>query len=102
LSASDALPLCNVNAPKIEFVIISGSDELLYACCKFVVGVPPAAPVASPNFDVLKNNALDVSLKSVVVLNTDKTPIKIALFVKLENSTYCSVARPATACANVE
>ena len=75
---------------------------MLYACCKFVVGLPPAAPVDSPNFDAVKNNALEVSLKSVAELNTDKTPIKIPLFVKFENSTYCSVARPASSCANVE
>jgi hypothetical protein len=82
--------------------VISGCTELSYACCKFVVGLPPAAPVASPNFETLKNNAFDVSLKLVVVLNTDKTPINIPLFEKFENSTYCSVAIPATACANVE
>jgi hypothetical protein len=75
---------------------------LLYACCKFVVEVPPAAPVDSPNFDALKNKALEVSVKSVAELNTDITPINIALLEKFENSTYCSVARPATACANVE
>ena len=69
-----------VTAPKVELVIISGSAELLYACCKFVVGVPPAAPVDSPNFDALKNNALDVSLKSVAFFVTDKTPTKIPLF----------------------
>jgi len=85
----------------VEFVVISGSAELLYACCKFVVGVPPAAPEESPNFETLKNIAFVVSVKSVALLNTDKTPINIALFEKFENSTYCSVARPATACANV-
>ena len=60
--------------------MISGSDELLYACCKFVVGVPPAAPVDSPNFEALKNSTLLLSLKSVAELNTDKTPIKMPLF----------------------
>ena len=72
----------------------------MYACCKFVVGLPPAAPVDSPNFEALKNNAVDVSLKSVASFVTDKTPIKIALFWKLTNSTYCSVFIPATAAAN--
>jgi hypothetical protein len=52
---------------------------LSYACCKFVVGAPPAAPTPSPNFDTLKNNAFDVSDKSVQVLKTDKIPIKIPL-----------------------
>ena len=68
-----------------------------YACCKFVVGVPPAAPAPSPNFETLKNKAFDVSDKLVVVLNTDKIPIKIPLVEKLENSTNGSVAIPATA-----
>jgi hypothetical protein len=59
--------------------VISGCAELSYACCKFVVDVPPAAPVASPNLETLKNNAFVVSVKSVAVLNTDKTPINIPL-----------------------
>jgi hypothetical protein len=41
-------------------------------------------------------------VKSVAVLNTDKTPINIPFVWKFENSTYCSVEIPATACANVE
>jgi hypothetical protein len=53
--------------------------------------------VASPNLDTLKNKALSVSVKSVAVLNTDKTPINIPFVWKFENSTYCSVAIPATA-----
>jgi hypothetical protein len=96
-SLSDPLPCLKVTPFNVELVKISGSAELLYACCKFVVGVPPAAPVESPNFDALKNIALEVSLKSVAELNTDKIPIKIALLLKFENSTYCSVAIPATA-----
>jgi ubiquinone biosynthesis protein UbiJ len=58
--------------------------------------------VASPNLDTLKNKALSVSVKSVAVLNTDKTPINIPFVSRFENSTNCSVAIPATACANVE
>jgi hypothetical protein len=45
----------------------------------------------------LKNNALDVSDKLVALLATDKIPIKIALFEKLENSTNGSFEIPATA-----
>ena len=95
-------PFLTLKAPNVELVVISGCTELLYACCKFVVGVPPAAPVASPNLDTLKNNALDESVKSVAELKTDNTPIKIPFVWKLTNSTYCSDAIPATACTNVE
>ena len=86
--------------PKIELIVISGSEELLYACCKVVVATPPAAPTVSPNFDVKKNHALEVSLKSVAVLKTDNTPIKIPLFVKLLNVLNCSVAIPSIAADN--
>jgi hypothetical protein len=78
-------------------VVISGVVELLYACCSVVVEIPPAAPTVSPNFDVKKNRALEVSLKLVAVLKTDNTPIKIPLFVKLLNVLNCSVAIPSIA-----
>jgi len=34
--------------------VISGSDELRYACCRVVVPIPPAAPTVSPNLETKK------------------------------------------------
>jgi len=41
----------------VVFVVISGSPELLYACCRVVVDNPPAAPIVSPNLEAKRNLA---------------------------------------------
>ncbi len=90
-SESEPLPCLKVTPFNIELVIISGSEELLYACCKLVVDTPPAAPIVSPNLEAKKNLALVSSVKSVAVLSTVKTPISTALLTKFGNGVNVSV-----------
>jgi hypothetical protein len=81
-----------VIAPFVEFVTISGLDELLYACCKLVSDTPPAEPMLSPNLDTSKNCACVLSDKLVAPCTTDKTPMSTALSLNFGNIVNISFA----------
>ena len=51
-SKSLPVPPLNWTPLSVEFVVISGFVELLYACCSVVVDKPPVPPNNSPNLDV--------------------------------------------------
>ena len=56
-----------------------------------VVDKPPDPPINSPNLETKKNLAYAISDKFVVFEATDKIPINIPLFEKLENVVNTSL-----------
>ena len=101
LSVSAALPLLKETAPRVEFVTISGVDELSYACCNVVVDRPPEPPTISPNLEANLNLALVVSERLLADLFTDRIPISMALSLLFEYSTYSSSSAAVAASDNV-
>ena len=101
LSVSDALPLLKETAPKVEFVNISGVEELSYACCNVVVDRPPEPPTTSPNLEANLNLALVVSERLLADLFTDRIPISMAPSLLFEYSIYISSSAAVLASAKV-